>query len=65
MVQRRGSPTKGKGTVSFWKSVMAEWNELYPGSYGHWKGVKIAYDRVTEKLSHRFRAGIEKEETEG
>lgn len=65
MVQRRGGPRKGKGAVSFWKSVMEEWNESYPGSYGHWKGVKIAYDRTIHKLSDRFRVEIEKEEKEG
>jgi hypothetical protein len=60
VVQRRGGPPEGKGTVGFWNSVMQEWNDLYPGSYGHWKSVKIAYDRIIGKINQRFYSGIRK-----
>jgi hypothetical protein len=56
IVQRHGSPPKRKGTVSFWNSVKDEWNNANPSDqYGSWKAVKIAYDRIIQKLNGRFR----------
>jgi len=55
IVQRHGSPPKGKGTVSFWNLVKNEWNTANPSDqYRSWKAVKIAYDRIIEKLNSRF-----------
>jgi len=42
---------RGKGTVSFWTSVMNEWNQSHPkNEYKNWKGAKIAYERIITKL---------------
>ena len=58
IVQRSGGPPKRKGTVSFWNSVKNEWNKLHSDNsfeqYRSWKAVKIAYDRIIEKLNGRF-----------
>lgn len=55
MVQRRGGAPKGKGTVAFWNSVKGEWNEKHPSdAYETWKGVKITYDRINNRLKNRF-----------
>ncbi len=50
LVQQKGGAPKGKGTVTFWCSVMDEWNKSYPESKKSWKGVKIAYERTVSKL---------------
>ena len=50
LVQKSGAP-KGKGTVSFWKQVQSEWNQVHPeAEYTIWKGAKIAYDRLEQRL---------------
>ena len=56
IVQRHGSPPKGKGSVAFWNSVKEEWNEKHQGDdiYKSWKGIKIAYERIIKKLKSRF-----------
>ncbi len=55
LVNSKGVPPKGKGTVAFWNSVRDEWNGLYPNdAYQSWKGVKQNYGRVIEKLKDRF-----------
>lgn len=45
-------------TVAFWQSVRNEWNTKHPDhTYGTWKGVKIAYDRLQKKLITRYWRG--------
>ena len=54
LVQKRGGPIIGKGTVAFWKSVKNEWNNLYPeNKFLSLKGVKLAYDRLIVQLENR------------
>ncbi len=52
LVKQRGGEPQAKGTiVSFWKSVMDEWNTSHTKNrYESWKGVKKAYERVISKL---------------
>lgn len=55
MVKRRGSIPHKKGTVTFWRSVMKEWNNLHrQDKYKTWKGVKLAYDRIIAQLERRI-----------
>lgn len=55
MVRKRGGIPSRKGTVTFWKSVMREWNNLHPqDKYKTWKGVKLAYDRIIAQLERRI-----------
>jgi len=54
LVKERGGPVSGKGSVQFWKSVMEQWNTLHSEKrYSHWKGIKIAYERIIERLEIR------------
>lgn len=57
LVNSKGGPPKGKGTVAFWNSVRDEWKGLYHNDAHrnpHWKGVKQNYERVIQKLKDRF-----------
>jgi len=55
MIRGRGRIPSRKGTVTFWKSVMGEWNNLHPqDKYKTWKGVKLAYDRIIAQLERRI-----------
>ena len=59
MVQKRGGPPKGKGTVAFWESVRNEWNDLHPEhKYQNSKRVKIIYQRVIRNLKGRLIADM-------
>jgi len=56
MVQRRGGEPQRKGTVAFWESIQKEWNEKHPDEqYTTWKGPKVTYDRLCEKLREQYR----------
>jgi hypothetical protein len=65
MVLQMGGAPSGKGTVAFWTSAKAEWNNKHPErKYGTWKGVKIAYDRLHKKLNSRYLGrGVKGQET--
>lgn len=53
MVNKKQIP-QGKGTVSFWKKVMIEWNKKHPEKqYTTWKGVSIAYNRIIDGLQFK------------
>ncbi len=57
LVKEKDGPTRGKGSVDFWKSVKREWNKLHPqNNYETWKGVKLAYDRIINRLERRVTA---------
>lgn len=44
--------------VAFWKAVQEEWNGKHPkDKYTTWKGVKIAYKRLVEKLNRLYLTG--------
>ena len=61
LVKEKGGPVSGKGSVQFWKSVMEQWNILLPErKYSHWKGVKIAYERIIRRLETKLRPGAER-----
>lgn len=57
LVRRMGGPPKGKGVVSFWESVRAEWDRRHPREHKSWKATKIAYDRTMQKLERNSRPG--------
>lgn len=51
LVKKRGGPVKGKGSVTFWKQVMEDWNKKHEGDpYKIWKSAKRAYDLLWDKL---------------
>ncbi len=52
LVKQKGEIPRGKGTVAFWRSVLETWNKSNTeNKYEGWKGVKIAYERINNKLS--------------
>jgi len=51
LVQERGGPVKGKGSVDFWSSVKQDWHNE---GCTTWKGAKIAYDRLIKKLTSEY-----------
>jgi hypothetical protein len=56
MVTQRGNVPDGEGTVAFWKSIMEEWNDLYPQKkYKTWKGIKLAYERIIAQAERRMK----------
>lgn len=57
LVKEKGGPVSGKGSVQFWKSVMEQWNLHSEKRYSHWKGIKIAYERIKLRNSQRYKKG--------
>ncbi len=55
MVQEKGGQPR-KGTVKFWESVREELNKRRRPNqrYDTWKGVKITYDRIIDKLETAY-----------
>ena len=52
------SHTRPQKEVAFWKAVQEEWNGKHPkDKYTTWKGVKIAYKRLVEKLNRLYLTG--------
>jgi len=55
LVKKRGGPVKGKGSVTFWKQVMEDWNKEHEGDqYKIWKSAKRAYDLLWNKLRSQY-----------
>jgi len=56
LVKSNAEPPKGEGTIAYWESIQYQWNNAYPdNAYKTWKGMEIAYKRITKKLSDQFR----------
>jgi hypothetical protein len=52
LIKQKGKVPIGKGTVIYWENIMHSWNSSHPkNKYRTWKGVKIAYERLLEKLN--------------
>jgi hypothetical protein len=52
LIKQKGKVPTGKGTVKYWENIMRDWNSSHPKSqYNTWKGVRIAYERLLEKLN--------------
>lgn len=55
LVQKMGGPPKRKGVVKFWNMLREEWNKKHiDDPYETWKGLKIAYERLYNKLSSQY-----------
>jgi hypothetical protein len=52
LIKQKGKVPTGKGTVKYWENIMYSWNFIHPqNQYRTWKGIKIAYERLLEKLN--------------